>query len=269
VRGRLFTPADEDPAVRVAVVNEAFAAQYVPDGDAVGRIVRLDPAGPVAPGEPLTIAGVVPNVRQTAIRQESVGGSAADAVVYIPYAAAPPPFATVIVRAGSGAGTVAVGLRAALARVDPDVPFTNVVPLDEAIRQELGILALFGSMFGLFAATALGLASVGLYAVTAHAAARRTQELGVRLALGARARHVWWVVTRRAAIQVGVGLVLGTAGALGVGQLLRGGLTGVSSRDPVTLVGVPLLMVAVALAACALPAVRATRLDAAAALRVE
>ena len=90
------------------------------------------------------------------------------------------------------------------------------------MAQEGRILTVFGAMFGLFARAALGLAMVGLYAVTAYAVTQRTREVGVRVALGARAGHVWWLVTRRAADQLAVGVTLGLGGALGAGQLLQG-----------------------------------------------
>ena len=153
--------------------------------------------------------------------------------------------------------------------IDPDLPLLGVMPLEEDMEQELGLLTVFGAMFGLFACAALGLATVGLYAVTAYAVTQRTRELGVRVALGARARHVWWLVTRRAATQLAAGITLGLGGALGAGQLLQGLLWGVSSRDPVTLIGVPAVMVLVALAACLVPATRAMRMDPVAALRME
>ena len=212
----------------------------------------------------------MPNIRQAITRPQIAAGGAAQPVLYLPFASTPFQSAAIVVRSDAGAGAVASAVREALARIDPDVPLTGgVMPLDEAATQELGVLAVFGSMFGFFATAALGLATVGLYGITAFAVAQRTRELGVRLALGARARHMWWIVTRRVAMQLAMGISLGLIGALGVGQLLQGVLAGVSGRDPVTLIGVPVLMIAVALVACLIPAMRAMRLDPVTTLRLE
>jgi putative ABC transport system permease protein len=124
-------------------------------------------------------------------------------------------------------------------------------------------------MIGLFAVTAMSLAMVGVYGVTAYAVTQRTRELGVRVALGAGAFHICWVVTRRSSFQLIVGLSLGLAGALGVGQLLQGHVSGVSDRDPATLLTVTVLMTVLGAVACLIPAARAVRVDAMAALRMD
>ena len=267
LQGRLLTTADD--AARTIVVNERFAAVHFPGEQAIGRTVRLQPQAPGGLADaPLTIVGIVPNIRQAITRPQTA--DAAQPVLYLPFASTPFQSAAIVVRSDAGAGAVASAVREALARIDPDVPLTGgVMPLDEAATQELGVLAVFGSMFGFFATAALGLATVGLYGITAFAVAQRTRELGVRLALGARARHMWWIVTRRVAMQLAMGISLGLIGALGVGQLLQGVLAGVSGRDPVTLIGVPVLMIAVALVACLIPAMRAMRLDPVTTLRLE
>ena len=124
-------------------------------------------------------------------------------------------------------------------------------------------------MFGAFAISALVLAALGLYAVTAYAVSQRTHEIGVRVALGARRHHLWWMVNRRVALQLSIGLVIGLGGALALAQILQGILADVSGRDPVTLAAVPALLVVVALLACLIPARRAMRLNPVDALRAE
>lgn len=130
-------------------------------------------------------------------------------------------------------------------------------------------LRVFGTMFVLFAFLALLLATVGLYAVTAYAAAQRTREIGVRVALGAQATHIWWLVTRSAALQLGLGLSIGMVGAIGIGESLERILVGTDALDPVTLFAVAGLLAVVGFSACLLPARRAMRLDPAAVLRNE
>jgi putative ABC transport system permease protein len=124
-------------------------------------------------------------------------------------------------------------------------------------------------MFAMFAAIALVLSAVGLYAITAYSVTQRTQEIGVRMALGAQPEQVWWLVIRRSFAQLAIGLTIGMAGAFGVGRLLRSLLVQTSPNDPATLISIGVLFVLVSIAACFWPARRATRLDPVKALRYE
>jgi ABC-type antimicrobial peptide transport system permease subunit len=141
--------------------------------------------------------------------------------------------------------------------------------MDESLARQRWPLRVFGTMFAMFAAIALVLAAVGLYAVTAYSVAQRTQEIGVRMALGAQPGQVRWLVLRRGLVQTAVGLAVGLAGAVGVGRLLQSVLVQTSTRDAVTLTSIVVLLAVVAIAACLAPARRATRLDPLAALRYE
>jgi predicted permease len=274
IRGRLFSAADEASPDDVAIVSDRFAGLHFPGEAAVGQIIQLGPSGAGTAGAdeagtgPLTIVGVVPDLRQASPRQDGREEGAVEPVVYVSWAADPRPEAQIVIRSDLDAAVVTGLLRDAVAALDADLPAPVAMGFNEAIAQELAILAAFGSMFGLFAAAALGLAAIGLYAVAAFAVAQRTRELGIRIALGARARHVWWLVTSRAARQLAVGIAVGLVGALAAGRLLAG-IRGVSSQDPLLLVGLPGLVAAIALAACVGPARRATRLDPAATLRAE
>jgi putative ABC transport system permease protein len=265
VRGRTFVAEDGGPGRAAAIVNERFAVLHFPGGDALGEQIALEAAGGNVPASGwLTIVGVVPNVRY-----EEADPRVIEPVVYVPYASNPMPFATIVVRTGADAAATAATLRAAVSAIDRDLPLFDIAKLDDAVDDERWLVGVFTAMFGLFAAGALALSTIGLYGVTAYSVAQRTREIGVRIALGAGARDVWWVVTRRAAIQIGIGVVLGTAGALGVGQVLQGILSSVSGRDPATLIAVLALLIVVALAACVGPARRAMRLNPVAALRAE
>jgi ABC-type antimicrobial peptide transport system permease subunit len=268
--GRSLTAADDVPGASVAVVNEDFATRRLAGVDVVGRVIRLQAASPGGGAKALTIVGVIPNVRQASPRQPGVNVRRAEPVLYVPYSANPIPSAAVLVRTESGAAAVAGVLREVLRSIDPDLPLAGgVVPLDEAIDHELGLLTVFASMIGFFALAAMGLATVGVYGVTSHAMRLRTRELGVRLALGASVWHIGWIVTRRAALRLITGLSLGLCGALGVGMLMQGLTSGVSSHDPATLIVVTGLTTVVTCLACLAPAVRAIRLDPVIALRVE
>jgi putative ABC transport system permease protein len=127
----------------------------------------------------------------------------------------------------------------------------------------------FGMTFAIFAGLALLLSAVGLYAVTAYSVTQRTHEIGVRMALGAQRPDIWWMITRRAMIQLGVGLVIGLAAAVGVGRLLQSTLVWTSATDPATLLTISAVMIVVAVAASLRPAQRATQLDPVAALRYD
>jgi putative ABC transport system permease protein len=160
-------------------------------------------------------------------------------------------------------------LRQEVASMDPDIPLTNIRTMDENLAMWRWSHRVFGTMFAAFAGIAVVMAAVGLYGVTAYAVAQRRHELGIRMALGAHQRQVWSLVLRRGITQLAIGLVLGLAGALGVGQLLQSLLVQTDPADPVTLVSVTALLIVVAVVACVWPARRATRLDPLEALRCE
>jgi hypothetical protein len=264
-QGRGFETRDGSTGRDVVIVNERFASLYLPGGPAVGQRIELGPDGPTigATGW-LTIVGVVPNVRQN--EQEE---SPFDPVAYLPYAAYPLPNAMLLARSPFDVAAVAGTMRAALRSLDPDRPLFEIATLDDAVAEELWPLRIFGTMFGAFAVSALALAALGLYAMTAYAAAQRTREIGVRMALGAQPRHVWWTVCGRVAIQFAIGVGIGLAGALAAGQIVQSIIGGVSGSDPATLTAVPALLVVVAFAACLIPARRAMRVNPVDALRSE
>ncbi len=175
----------------------------------------------------------------------------------------------IVARSTLDVSAVAGSVRRAVRGIDDDLPIFQIARLDDALASERWPLRIFGSMFGAFAISALVLAMLGLYAVTAYAVSQRTHEIGVRVALGARRRHLWWMVNRRVAMQLSIGLIIGVGGAFAMGQFLEAILSGVSGHDPVTLAAMPALLVVVALLACLIPARRAMRLNPVDALRAE
>jgi len=194
-----------------------------------------------------------------------------DPVVYITHAqnALMAMNANLIVRARANPAAVASLLRQEISAMDPDVPVTNIRTMDEILARNRWPQRTFGTMFFAFAVIAIVLAAVGLYSVTAYSVAQRTQEIGIRMALGAEGEQVRWLILRRGMIQTAIGLALGLGGALGVGRLLQGLLVGTDPADVVTLVSISVLLVIVAAMACFWPARRATRLDPVKALRYQ
>jgi putative ABC transport system permease protein len=265
VRGRTFVDGDGDAGRGVVIVNERFAAVHFAGDNALGQRVRVTEPGAAerTDAEWMTIVGVAQNVQQRAPRE---GGF--DPVVYLPYASSAGPI-NILVRSEADPALVASVLREQVAAIDADLPVFDVRTVDDLLAYGRWPDRVFGSMFVIFAGIALVLATVGLYAVTAYSVAQRTREIGVRMALGAQARQVWWLVTRRASGQLAVGLLLGVAGAVAVSRVLPAILAGTVGTDPLTIAIVSGLLVGVAVVACLIPARRATRLDPVTALRSE
>jgi putative ABC transport system permease protein len=153
--------------------------------------------------------------------------------------------------------------------VDPQLPVFELETMNEMYRQSLWEQRLYGAMFGSFAAVALLLAAVGLYGVMAYMVTLRTHEIGVRMALGAQRRDMLRLVVRRGLTLAGLGVAIGLVGAFAVTGLLRGFLFGVTATDPLSFLGIPLILSLVALLASWVPARRATRVDPILALRYE
>jgi ABC-type antimicrobial peptide transport system permease subunit len=219
-----------------------------------------DPSPPYAP----TIVGICPTVRQRNFQDPDP-----DPVAYLPYRADPQRFVMLIVRAPGEPANVASIVRNEMRVIEPDLPLFSILTMDDLLAQQRWPMRVFGSMFAVFALIALALSAVGLYAVTAYSVVQRTPEIGVRMALGAQPDQVLWLILRRALVQLAIGLPIGIAGAFGVGRLLQLILVQTSGRDPLTIVSIALLMLAVSVAACVWPARRATRLDPVSALRYE
>ena len=262
IRGANFTPADESRSIVPAIVNEEFAGVHFANQDPIGHRLRL--TGREGQTLDADIIGVAPNIRQRSTQsQEGV-----EPIVYVTFAADPVPDASVLVQSGA-VGVAAAAIGDHLRALDPDLPLYTVTRLEDslAMSDERSGLRMFGTTIAVIGGIALVLAVLGLYAVTAYATAQRTREIGIRVALGSRPWQIGWLVVERAARQLAIGLLLGTAGALAIGQLLRGLLVGVEPTDPITLVGVVMLLIAVTAAASYIPARRAMHVNTVVALR--
>jgi ABC-type antimicrobial peptide transport system permease subunit len=204
------------------------------------------------------------------VRQRTqIGDDLPDPVAYIPLRAQSAAFAMLLIRAQGDPASLTSLLREEVRAIDADLPLFGILTMDQQLAQQRWAFRVFGSMFGIFAVIALALSSVGLYAVTAYSVAQRTQEIGVRMALGAQTGQVLWLILRRAVVQMAIGLAIGIAGAFGVGKLLASVLFQTGARDPVLLTTIVALLIGVSTAACIWPARRATRLDPVNALRNE
>jgi putative ABC transport system permease protein len=274
VRGRVFTAADGQPGQDTAIINQRFADLHFAGEDPLGRRIVLSIApdgGDPPPGIPrsqtVTVVGISPNVRQ--------GGSPADQgfppVAYLPYRSNIRAAMSLLARSDGDPKQLIPVLREEMRAIDPDLPLFNIRTMDETLAQQRWPFRVFGTMFAIFALAALLLSAIGLYAVTAYSVNQRTQEIGVRTALGAQSNQVVWLFFRRALLHLSIGLTIGIAGALGVGAIFESAnlLVQVNGRDPITIGSIAMVLLVVSLTASLLPARRATQLDPVTALRRE
>lgn len=256
-----------------------LAGSWWSDGDeaaaVVSRSVAVRHLGGIdaAIGHQLTLHhGTSPlTVRVVGVSSDVAGGTIKDAApprIWAPIASATRRV-TYVVRSQADPSELAGAIRSTLARTAPAVPIENLQTLDAALARAASSDYVVIGMLGAFAVLALVLAATGLFGVVSYAAAERTAEFGTRMALGARAADVMYLVARQSLLLLAIGLSLGLAGGVAVGFSIRGLLYGTSPTDPITLGGVALLLAAVTLAATALPAWRASRIDPVTALRAE
>ena len=270
-RGRRFTDADGLPGHGTAIVNQRFAQLHFKQEDAIGQRIVLSMdlmGGAPPPGAPIsvtaTVIGVVSNLRQRNVTEPDP-----DAVAYLPIRTDPRAFMTLVARTTGDPSALTPLLREEVRAIDPNLPLFNIRTMEQDLARQRWPFRVFGTLFTAFAAIALLLSSVGLYAVTAYSVTQRTPEIGVRMALGAQPKQVWWLIMRRSFSQLVIGLSIGMAGAFGVGRLLKSLLVQIGPSDPATLVSIGAVFVVVSVMACLWPARRATELDPLVALRYE
>ena len=263
LQGRGFTGDDGDEGKEVAIVSRSFAAKYFPDGDVIGRRFRNFDGD--KPGPWLRIVGVCADIVQDMQEPDK------SPVYHVPYKQQAWAWMGIMVRATVDPATLAAPVRAAVQGIDQDLPLYDVRTLTAALEHQRWFLVVFGALFLSFALTGLLMASVGIYAVVAQATAQRTREIGIRMALGATAMRIARLVLKRGLLQLGIGLVIGLAGAFGATNLmLKSGLVmRVSAADPALFLAITSLLVVIGLFACWLPARRASRIHPTEALRTE
>jgi predicted permease len=258
VRGRLLRDSDATFAEPVLLVNEVAARRFFPGTDPLGAQIHFW-------GAARTIVGVVANERFHGLAAAPPPG------VYVPLAQAPSAngAGVLLVRTSGDPIPLASPIRAAVRDTDPGLAVFGIEPLDETMSRSVSERRFTMLLLGLFAALALTLAAIGIHGVLSHSVARRTREIGVRVALGARPWRVVQLVLSEGVVLTLAGLALGLAGAFALTRLLGSLLYGTTPTDPAMFIGVPLFLMVVALAAAYIPARRATKVDPAVALRTE
>jgi putative ABC transport system permease protein len=268
LRGRGFDEGDTRRAPPVVVVSESTARRFWPEGDALGAQLRIDDAA--AEPRAAQVVGVAADVKHAGLDEEPTP------TVYAPIAQVPDGTVSflanslnVVVRAAPGAAGLADAVRRELRAVDPEVAASTVRTMDQLVATTVAPRRFGVQLLGAFAATALSLAACGLFAVVSYSVTRRTREIGVRLALGARPSDVVWQAVRRGLAPLVPGLVFGLAGALALGRAASSQLYSVSPSDPAALVFMPVVLAATAAVAAYSAARRAARVDPVVALRSE
>jgi predicted permease len=266
--GRALGDTDGKKGSEGVVINARFVSQYFPGEDPLGKRIRLKVDrrlnAPKTDDTWLTIVGVAPNVRQRSVQDVDP-----DAIAYSSYRLDPTLGTAILIRSAKDPAALIAAVRKAVQDTDPDQPVFGVQTMEQAFAQSRWPYRVFGTLFTIFAIIALVLSAVGIYAVTAYSVTQRTQEIGVRMALGAQPNQVSWLILRQGLLQLVIGLTLGTAGALGAAPVLGALLVQIKPHDPATLAAIALVFTVVTVVACLIPARRATRLDPLAALRVE
>jgi putative ABC transport system permease protein len=261
VAGRFFNANDVADKPAVIIVNETLARRYFPNESAVGKRIGRPGNNP----NWMEIVGVINDIGFPA----SLGEPYTRFQSFRPLAQSPSGFVNIWLRTAAAPEALASVLRGAVAELDPTQPVHRVRTVRALVEQGMGSVSLLGALLGAFALLGLVLAAIGIYGVISYAVVQRTGEIGVRMALGAQARDVVWLILGKGIRLILLGTLLGFGGAYAVGRLLLWAIPTLPTRDPVTLAVITVTLVAVALLACFIPARRATKIDPLVALRCE
>ena len=257
--GRYFSEYDTKDSPHVAIITEALARLYWPNGPAPGQFIEM---GAFGAGH-CEIVGVVADIRQTGLSNEPTPG------IYIPFTQESMPWQTLVVRTKNDPMSLAAPIRHEVAALDPQQPVARIATLDQLIGSSTAQPRFRTFLLGGFAGIALVLSAIGIYGVMAYAVSRRTREIGIRMALGARPADMLRLIFGQSMTLTLIGVSFGLAGAYAVMRVMNSLLFGVSSTDPLTFAGVTVLLCSVALLASYIPARRASRVDPMVALHFE
>jgi putative ABC transport system permease protein len=262
LRGRDFTEAEGQSRTAVAVINETMAKRFWADQDPIGGRFRLMES---AVTDSFTVIGVVPDLRRDNFNDDNPPLPAA----YVPYPYAPTPNTGITIRAGADPAQLAPTIRSVIRASDPGLPIFNVRTMEDVRTLSFWQNRLFGMMFAIFGAAALVLAAIGVYGVLSFTVSQRTQEIGLRMALGAQRPDVLRMVVRHGVTLAGIGVFVGLLGAFAVTRVIKTLLYNVTPTDPVSFGGVALFLALIAFFASYVPARRATTVDPIVALRID
>ncbi len=261
LKGRLFTEHDRDNTPSVIIVNEALASRFWPNQDAVGKRLSFEEdSGKQVWQE---IVGVVGNVKHKALEIDIMPEA------YFPYQQSPSNFMSLVVRTASDPASMVPAIRSQVLSVDKDQPVSDIMTMEQRVAKSVAAKRFVMVLLGAFSILALGLAAVGIYGVMAYLVTQRTQEIGVRMALGAQKRDVLRLVVAKGMALAIIGTVIGLVASLMLTRLMTSLLFEVTPTDWLTFVIAPMVLLTVALLACYIPARRATKVDPLIALRYE
>ena len=263
LRGRFFTPSDNEKAAMACVVDNKLAAKYWPDQDPIGKHVFLDEPKPGQAPAPTTIVGVIREIKNYGVDHPVL------TEIFVPFAQRPGGGGNLVIRSAVDASGLTAAMRDAVQSLDPDLPIYGVRTLESFVAENIAPRRLSVLLLSLFAGLALLLAGVGIYGVISYSVTQRLHEIGIRMALGASPRDIVRLVVGQGARLVAAGVAVGIVCAFGLTRLLSSLLFGVSASDPLTFAGVVVLLATVALAAGYIPARRASRTDPLVELRYE
>jgi putative ABC transport system permease protein len=259
VRGRVFTARDDAKAPRVAIINETLARQQFPNEDPLGKRINIT-NGPDTWRE---IVGIVGDIKQYGVDKATSNQA------YEPFAQVPFSSLNVVIRTSGPPAALLGAIRPTVYAVDKDQPIGTIRPLEEIMADSIARQRFAMTLLTVFSLVALVIAAVGIYGVMAYSVVQRTGEFGIRMALGAQQRDVLRLVLVQGGKLVGLGLIIGLAATLATSRAMGSMLFNTSAQDPLTLGTITLLLGAVALVACLLPASRATKVNPMEALRTE
>jgi putative ABC transport system permease protein len=259
--GRELTDTDADGTQPVAVISKSLARRYFPDENSLGRKLKVGPADDSSPW--LTIVGIVDDVHYSWINKDDIP------TIYRTYRQSPPFYASLVLRTAGDPLALVPAVHSQIAAVDPDLSLFNIKPLDQVISDSIVGIAYVAVMMGILGIIALVLAAVGVYGVMSHAVSERTNEIGIRMAMGATANDIQRMVVGKGTLLTLIGMGIGLPIAFALATALSGLLFGVKAADPVAFIAIPLVLAAVATLASYLPARRAVRVDPITALRYE
>lgn len=266
VRGRSFNANDGLPGAENVVISQVMADRHFAGEDPLGRRIRFvqreDEPEPVQGWR--TIVGVA-----APFLQGDSDEAFRSAVVFLPFRQDTPRTSSLLVRSSLPPAAVMASVREAVQAVDADQPVFAIETLSAVFANERVVYQIFATLFGVLAAIGLTLSAVGVYGVIAYAVTQRTQEIGVRMAIGARRWDVSWMFVKRALVQLALGLGIGLPAAIALAIVARFQLVEIEPTDPLTFVAITLVLAAVSLTACLVPARKASRVDPVTALRSE